>query len=57
MIRKGSLKPGERIPSIRRMSEQMSVSISTVMQAYNVLEDRGLVEPRPQSDTTAIVCV
>ena len=31
------------------MSEQMSVSISTVMQAYQLLEDRGLVEPRPQS--------
>ena len=49
MIRKGSLKSGQRIPSIRKMSEQMSVAISTVMEAYRLLEDRGLVEARPQS--------
>lgn len=49
MIRKGSLKSGDRIPSIRRMSDQMSVAISTIMEAYRLLEDRGLVEARPQS--------
>ncbi len=49
MIQKGSLKPNERIPSIRRMSEQMSVAISTVLHAYQLLEDRGLIEARPQS--------
>lgn len=49
MIRKGSLKSGQRIPSIRRMSQQMSVAISTVMEAYRLLEDQGLVEARPQS--------
>ena len=41
MIRKGSLKSGQRIPSIRKMSKQMSVAISTVMEAYRLLEDRG----------------
>ena len=49
MIKKGALKPGERIPSIRRMSDQMSVAISTVLHAYQILEDRGLIEARPQS--------
>lgn len=49
MIATGSLKPGERIPSIRRMSDQMSVAISTVLHAYQILEDRGLIEARPQS--------
>ncbi len=49
MIKKGSLRPGDRIPSVRRMSEQMSVAISTVLHAYRLLEDRGLVEARPQS--------
>ncbi len=49
MIRNGTLKRDERIPSIRQMREQMSVSISTVVQAYQLLEDRGLIEARPQS--------
>ena len=49
MINKGVLKPGDRIPSIRRMSAQMSVAISTVLHAYQILEDRGLIEARPQS--------
>ena len=51
MIATGSLKPVERIPPIRRMSDHMSVAISTVLHAYQilVLEDRGLIEARPQS--------
>lgn len=49
MIHKGTLQAGEKIPSIRRMSEQMSVAISTVLHAYQILEDRGLIEARPQS--------
>jgi DNA-binding transcriptional MocR family regulator len=49
LIRKGSLKPGNRIPSIRKMSEQSDVSPSTVMQAYRLLEDQGWIEARPQS--------
>ena len=49
LIENETLRPGDRIPSVRRMHEQLEVSISTVMQAYRLLEDRGLVEARPQS--------
>ena len=49
LIQNGSIKPGERIPSIRRMSDQMSVAISTVLHGYQILEDRGLIEARPQA--------
>lgn len=49
LIRKGSLRPGERIPSVRRLSAQYEVSISTVLQAYRHLENEGLIEARPQS--------
>ena len=49
MIKKGVLKAGMRIPSIRRMSDQMSVSISTVQHAYQILEDQGFIEARPKS--------
>ena len=49
MIRHGTYRTGERIPSVRQMSKQQDVSISTVLQAYLVLENRGLIEARPQS--------
>lgn len=49
LIRQGTYPPGSRIPSVRQTSEQSSVSISTVLQAYSLLESRGLIEARPQS--------
>lgn len=45
----GTLRPGDRMPSVRRLHRQWGVSISTVMEAYRVLESRGVVEARPQS--------
>lgn len=49
LIDGGTLRPGERIPSVRTLSRQQGVSVSTVLQAYRLLEDRGLIEARPQS--------
>jgi len=49
LIEHGTLQPGERVPSVRKLSEQEDVSIATVMQAYRVLENKGLIEARPQS--------
>jgi DNA-binding transcriptional MocR family regulator len=49
MIERGTFRPGDRIPSVRQMSRQQEVSISTVLTAYYLLEDRGLIEARPQS--------
>src|SRR3954468_16972433 len=49
LIEHGTLRPGDRVPSVRRCSEQQNVSIATVMQAYRLLEDRGIIEGRPQS--------
>jgi DNA-binding transcriptional MocR family regulator len=48
-IQEGTYRPGDRIPSVRQMSRQQEVSISTVLQAYLILENRGLIEARPQS--------
>ncbi len=45
----GNLRPGERLPSVRRLSRERRLSVSTVLQALHRLEDRGLVEARPQS--------
>ncbi len=49
LIREGTLVPGDRLPSVRRLKQQLSVSMSTVLEAYRMLEDRGIIEARPQS--------
>lgn len=41
--------PGDRLPSIRHLAQQKRLSISTVMQALRLLEDRGLIDARPQA--------
>ena len=48
-IQAGVLRPGDRLPSVRRVSRQKTLSVTTVRQAYQTLEDRGLIEARPQS--------
>jgi len=49
LIQQGTLRPGDRVPSVRKLVRQQSVSVSTVLQAYQCLERRGLIEARPQS--------
>lgn len=49
MISQGLLKPGDRIPSVRQMSRSRKVSVATVLEAYFLLENKGIVEARPQS--------
>ncbi|MNR83040.1 putative HTH-type transcriptional regulator YdcR [compost metagenome] len=48
-IRAGGLREGERIPSIRRFSRQLNVSVSTVSLAYQALERKGLIVARERS--------
>jgi DNA-binding transcriptional MocR family regulator len=48
-IDSGALRPGDRLPSLRKMSKTAGVSIPTVRQAYIELERQRRVESRPQS--------
>jgi DNA-binding transcriptional MocR family regulator len=45
----GTLPPGSRVPSLRQISRQRRISLSTALQGYRLLEDRGVLEARPQS--------
>ena len=45
----GRLPPGVSLPSLRECAAQRSLSLNTVTAAYRLLEDRGLIEARPQS--------
>ncbi len=49
LVESGTFKVGDRIPSIRELSKQAEVSINTVKIAYSHLEDRRIIEARPQS--------
>ncbi len=48
-IEKGTYRPGDRIPSVRQVSKEQGLSVSTVLKAYQRLEDQGWIEARPQS--------
>ena len=48
-IENGFYRPGDRLPSVRALSVEHGVSLSTVQQAYRVLEDNGLATPKPKS--------
>ena len=49
LIDQGTYKTGDRIPSVRLFARQNNVSITTVLEAYRLLESKGLIEVRPQS--------
>lgn len=49
MIAAGSLQPGDRLPSVRALRERRALSQATVLQAYSLLEARGLIRSRPRS--------
>ena len=49
LIEEETFRPGDKVPSIRSLSSQFNVSINTIKQAYAYLEDRRLIEARPQS--------
>jgi DNA-binding transcriptional MocR family regulator len=45
----GDYKAGEKLPSLRKLHQQLGLSISTVYQAYIELEKRGAIESRLKS--------
>lgn len=48
-IEQGLYRHGEKLPSVRKLSQEHGVSISTVQQAYQVLENLQLITPQPRS--------
>ncbi len=48
-IEQGLYRSGERLPSVRTLSQEHGVSISTIQQAYQILENLQLITPQPRS--------
>ena len=49
MIAGEVLRIGDKLPSVRVLSEEYGISMGTAFQAYYHLEGRGLIESRPKS--------
>ncbi len=49
LIENRALKVGDKLLSVRSLSKEQGISLSTAFQAYYHLEGKGLVEARPQS--------
>lgn len=49
LIQGGTLRAGDRLPSVRQTCAGRGVSPSTVFEAYYLLEARGRIEARPRS--------
>ncbi|HYV93275.1 MAG TPA: PLP-dependent aminotransferase family protein [Chitinophagales bacterium] len=43
------LKSGDKLLSVRSLSKEQGVSMSTAFQAYSILENKGLIEAREKS--------
>ena len=50
-IRGGALAPGERLPALHRLADELGVNANTVRATYQRLEREGLVETRHGSGT------
>jgi DNA-binding transcriptional MocR family regulator len=49
LIHQRTLKTGEKLPSVRALSQEQGISLSTAYKAYVQLEIKGLIEARPKS--------
>lgn len=50
-IEAGALPPGRRLPSQRQLADLLMVSRTTVVAAYAMLQEQGLLDSRPGSGT------
>lgn len=48
-IQQDLLKAGDKLPSLRALSQEQGISLSTAFKAYVELENMGLIEARPKS--------
>jgi GntR family transcriptional regulator len=51
LVASGRLEPGEELPSIRALAEQLLVNPNTIARAYRELEIAGVVEKRRTAGT------
>lgn len=50
-VQRGALTPGTRLPTVRRLAEEVGVSTATAAKVYRELEEAGVLEGRGRSGT------
>lgn len=50
-IADGTLVAGSRLPTVRRLADELGLAVNTVARAYRELEAAGLVETRGRAGT------
>jgi DNA-binding transcriptional regulator YhcF (GntR family) len=43
-IGRGDLKPGQGLPTVRQLAEDIGINMMTVSKAYNILKNEGYIE-------------
>jgi DNA-binding transcriptional regulator YhcF (GntR family) len=46
-VSRGTVRPGDRLPAAREVAESLDINVHTVLRAYQLLRDEGLVDLRP----------
>lgn len=49
LITSGVLKTGDKLPSVRALSAEQGISLSTAFRTYCELETKGMIEARTKS--------
>ena len=55
LIVSGAIAPGERLPSVREMAQQLSINPNTIQRAYRTLEQEGYICSVPGKGSFAMV--
>ena len=55
-VASGVLRPGDRVPSLRKLCREQGVSLSTALQSYVWLENRGYSIPQMPRDIWLLPC-
>ena len=42
-VAEGALKPGDALPTVRQLADDLQINRNTVARAYKLLEDRGVL--------------
>ena len=50
----GTLRPGERLPTVRALAGELTVAPNTVVKAYNELQREGLISSRAGVGTVVV---
>ncbi|WP_237728288.1 GntR family transcriptional regulator [Cellulomonas sp. APG4] len=51
LCERGELEPGHRLPTVRRLADDLGLAVNTVARAYRELEQAGVVETRGRHGT------